>query len=769
MNRAKRDRSRWSATRRILSAGLPILLVAAGPPEQDAKRRELMTQESEIELGFLWNRDDSNAFGDYTGLRNQGWYVLGNVDIRHRTPWDAENPTYLRLRGLNLGLDSREILGEWEKPGSWGLFFEYDQIPKYWNEQGRIPFFKSGDSNFVLPAGWVAGQNAAGMPLLTSSLREVDSRYMRQSFGGGASVVLPENIDLSASYDHERKWGRYYTGATMGLTGGNPRAVTLPERVDQTTQTWEGALGWAIETLQLDLQYYGQYYNDHEEKVTWENPYLANAAWSPNAAYPSPANPCFGAPGCGLGQKHQPPDNWFHQIVASGGTNLPWWNTRVTTNAAFGWMLQDESFLPYTVNTSLLAPIGLPRNSLDGQIRTTLLNFQVHSEPTEKADLDLRYRYDDRDNQTPRDVYVYIRNDSENQQSISSDQARRNRPYSFTQHDVDFEAGYEIFDRTELTLLYDWTQTERDLQEAKRVWENGVGAELYSRPVSWFTARTHYRHSWRNHSNYKGVYPQWVGHSPQNLATFDPATDFENHPLLRKYYMAKAQTDEVGALFTLVPHERVAAGINVNWAQDDYYDTDIGLTDRETFSAGLDLSWAATDRLYTHAFYSYNRFVSEQESWSFNAIGGSQIPTATNPARIWEGKDKDYGHTVGTGFHLDLIPERLGLDTQYLFSWIRGTTGVDFGPTLGTDFPYPNERTRIHSTSVRLELQATEQIGMRVGYLFERMTTRDWALDGVEPGALSCSASSCAIVSGQRSPEDTTHLVTWSLVYSFFW
>jgi len=600
----------------------------------------------------------------------------------------------------------------------------------------------------------------------------VDSRYLRETFGGGVSAVLPENLDFSAAYDHLHRWGRYYTGATMGLTGGNPRAVTLPERVDETTQSWEAALGWAVDALQLNLEYYGSYYNNHEDSVTWVNPYrvpvnnLGVPQWNPNAGYPGPPDnpPCIGQPGCGLGRKAQAPDNHFNQLIASGGYNLPW-NTRITANAAFGWMRQDDRFLPFTVNSTLLAPIPLPRSRLDGQIDTTLLNFQVHSEPIEKTRFDLRYRYDDRNNETPRDTYVYIRNDSENQQAITSEEARVNRPYSYTQHHLDFEAGYMLFKRTELTLGYDWTQTERDLQEAKRVWENGVGAELYGRPVNWFTARTHYRHSWRDNASYKGVKPQFEGWSPEYLATFNPSTQFENHPLLRKYYMAKAQTDAVGALFTLAPIDTVGIGINVDWSHDDFTDTDLGLTDREVFTSGLDVSWAATERLYTHAFYSYDSFTSEQKSWSFNSTAG----TATNPARLWEGKDKDHGHTVGTGFHVDLIPERLGLDTQYLFSWVRGTIGVDFGPTLGADFPYPNERTRIHSASVSLDFQATEQIGMRVGYLFERMTTRDWALDGVAPGNLSCNANACVIPSGQQSPEDTSHLVSWSVYYKFFW
>lgn len=773
MKRAETGRPRRSAVRWILRVVPCALLVAvAASAADEEKKRELMTQESELEAGFFWNYDDSNAFGDFTGLAKDGWYVLGNGDIRHRTAWDDPNPLYLRMRGLNLGLDSREVFAEAKRPGWFGAFFNFDQIPKYWNEGGESFFFKEGDSAFSLPSNWV-GLTGPAYSVDPSFFRDVDARYLRRNIGGGVSAVLTPDIDLTGAYNQQQRWGRYYTGALMGLTGGNPRAVTLPERVDETTHTWDTALAYAADVLQLDLRYEGSHYVNHEDSVTWENAYLAPAAWNPNSGFP-PSAPCFNdgnpTPGCGLGRKHQAPENWFHQVVASGGYNLPW-NTRVTGNAAFGWMTQNDDLLPFTVNSALASPIPLPRDRLDGQINTTLLNFQVNSRPIENTRIDLRYRFDDRDNKTPRDTYVYIRNDSEDQATIDSEEARRNRPYSYTQHHIDLEGGYTFLPRTELTLAYDWTQTERDLQEAKRVWENGVGAEVYSRYLTWLTARAHYRHSWRDNASYKGVKPQWEGWSQEFLADFDPATDFENHPLLRKYYMAKAETDAVGALFTLAPIETVGIGINVDWAHDDFYDTDVGLTERKTFATGIDVSWSPVERLFTHAFYNYERFVSRQDSWSFS--GNNAVPDSQNPARRWEGKDKDRAHTVGTGFHLDVIPERLGLDTQYLFSYVQGFYGVNLGPALGADFPYPNTRTRIHSASVRLDFQATEQIGMRVGYLFERLSTRDWAIDGVGPTTIgdtgNCNANSCVIASGQRSPEDTSHLVSWSVYYKFFW
>jgi len=756
------------AARRLPRALAPVLTAVAvlwaqgaSAEDESAQRRELETLGSELELGLLWNANDSNAFGDFTGLADDGFYVLGNGVLRHRTAWDDPDPMVLNLRGLNLGLDSRQADAEWSRPGRYGAFFVFDQIPKYWNEFGRIPFFKQGDSAFVLPPGWVPGQNAAGMPLLASSLHEVESRSMRRIFGGGLSAVLPENLEGSAAYERQQKWGRLYQGAAMGLTGGNPRAVALPERIDETTHTWETALRYAAEALQLDLEYQGSRYVDHQGSVTWENPYLANAAWSPNAGYP-PSTPCFGSPGCGLGRKDQPPDNWFNQLIASGGYNLPWWNTRITGNAAFGWMTQNDSYLPYSVNSTLLVTTPVPRNSLNGRIDTTVINFQVDSRPIERLRLDLRYRFDNRDNQTPRNTYVYIRNDSENQQAIDSGQARVNRPYSYEQQHVDFEAGYELFRRTELTLGYDWTQTQRDFQEVNRVWENGVSAKLWSRPWSWLSARAHYRHGWRDNSGYDGVAPIYSGFSQQFLVGFDPTTEFENLPLLRKFYLAKVQRNEFGSLFTLTPIETVGIGVNVNWYRDNFDETQVGLTERDGITTGVDVSWSPIERLTTHAFYDYEKFTAHQNGWSFQNVAQS-----LNPERQWQGSDKDRAHTAGTGFHVDLIPERLGLDTQYLFSLVYGFIGVNPGPGLAAAFPYPNERTRIHDVSVRLDLQVTKQIGMRVGYLFERMTTRDWALNGVEPGGLNCSANSCVINSGQDSPEDSSHLVTWSIVYRF--
>ena len=44
------------------------------------------------------------------------------------------------------------------------------------------------------------------------------------------------------------------------------------------------------------------------------------------AGFQTPGGPiaaCVGVPTCGTGQRSVPPDNWFNQIIASGGYDLP--------------------------------------------------------------------------------------------------------------------------------------------------------------------------------------------------------------------------------------------------------------------------------------------------------------------------------------------------------------------------------------------------------------------------------------------------------------
>ena len=124
-------------------------------------------------------------------------------------------------------------------------------------------------------------------------------------------------------------------------------------------------------------------------------------------------------------------------------------------NAAFGWGTQSDDYLPYTINSNLSVPLGLPRSNLDGKLETRLVTARFVSNPLPKLGINIAYRWNERDNDSPVDTYFRVLSDSRNQ---SVNDARVNRPYSFEQHKVDADVSYRVYKRTKLTLMYEWTE-----------------------------------------------------------------------------------------------------------------------------------------------------------------------------------------------------------------------------------------------------------------------------------------------------------------------
>lgn len=791
-----------------LVAILPLLGVPAAAAEDDDEEDEqryleLTTQASELEAGFIYNDVDGKspfAFGNYTGLIDDQFYVLGNVDIYRRAPWDSDSSQYYRLRGLNLGLDSRYADAEYGLQGLFGLHFLYDELPVYKTETAQSFFLGKGSTSLTLPPGWVAGGRAddplpgdLGYPTafqdsISENLRQVDIDWKRRKYAGGVSLVLPANLDFDAEYIYETKKGTKLMGAIIGENGGDPRSVIIPERLNFNTQQINAGLRYGGEDLQLALEYYGSGFDNANRAQMWEVPYTARNAtdtafiWDPSAGFQGPPDGvtcAVGVMGCGMGSKGQMPDNWFHQIVAEGGYDLQH-RTRVTLSTAFSWMLQDQDFLPYSVNEDLVVTTPLPRGDLNGEIFTTIVDFGITSRPLDKLRLDAGYRFENRDNHTDRDTYTYITSDAADQGAPDGDTTRINLPYSLTRHQVTLDAGYQLPLRSELSLGYEWEQTQRDYQEVKKLWENTLSASLNGRPTSFMSSRINYEHTWRNNSGYKGSRPFVDGHTDVFIEdefdeltmmgeeceglTFDECI-WENHPLLRKFYLADLHRDSLSGLVSFVPHEDVTIAVNTGWRKDNYYESELGLTEFQSVSPGVDVSYAALDCLSTYAFYNYHWSRYKQNAWSFS--GNARIEQSMDPDRRWSSVEDVHTHTVGAGFDLDVIADRLSFGVDYLFSRSKGEIDMDRGPAL-TGLPFPDTLSRQHNVSVHTEYRFTKNFSTRVGYLFEKLQTKDWALDGVTPTSFECSNNACVIGAGQKSPGYTAHAVFWSLVYKFW-
>src|SRR3990172_8582033 len=83
--------------------------------------------ESSVSVGIgNWSNDRPQR-GIYDGMRDSGGYLLLDADILKR---DDATGTWLGLKARNLGVDNREIKGEWLRQGNIGLSLEYSRIPR---------------------------------------------------------------------------------------------------------------------------------------------------------------------------------------------------------------------------------------------------------------------------------------------------------------------------------------------------------------------------------------------------------------------------------------------------------------------------------------------------------------------------------------------------------------------------------------------------------------------------------------------------------------
>ena len=293
-----------------------------------------------VDAGLGYVTDSSKKFGDYTGLDEKGAFLDlgGNVSYR------GENGYFADLWGADLGLDSRRLYGQAGREGLYSLNVGYAEIPRHLTDGASTPFFGFGSSLLTLPPGFPAADTAS-MPL-AGTLQPVDIgfKYKRLDLGGTFIGEKGWSANLSLRHD-ERDGTRPVSGSFLST------ASQFVAPVNEKTDGAELTIAYATKQLQATVSYMFSSFRNDDTGVTWSNPFF-------------PA-----VPGATSGQLGLAPDNQFQQLRGTAAYDITP-TIRISGEAAFGRMTQNDGFLAPTVNT-ILAPTvpPLPANSLDGQDR----------------------------------------------------------------------------------------------------------------------------------------------------------------------------------------------------------------------------------------------------------------------------------------------------------------------------------------------------------------------------------------------------------------
>ncbi|MGB8274026.1 MAG: MtrB/PioB family decaheme-associated outer membrane protein [Alphaproteobacteria bacterium] len=710
---------------------------------------------SEVELGILYNTGNSFKHGEYTGLTENSPYAIGNFDVRLLSPYDSKDTDYVKMEGSNIGLDSREVMIEAGRQGSFGGYVHYNQIPKFLDDTSQTPFNNAGSTFQTLPHNWVGSGTTGNMTALIQDLKPVDLNYDRKQAGAGFTYNFAPNWEFKTDYQHEWKSGAKSVGAVIGNSGGNPRSVILAEPIDYMTDQATVAVSYADQRMQGELSYYMSVFQNEDSSLTWRIPFNNIAGWDAPVGYGNPN---------GFGRLGLPPDNSFHQINFSGGYNIdPPTRTRVNLDLSHGWMLQNQDFLPYTVNPQLTINTPLPRNSLDGKIDTTLVNLRLTSHPTSDIHLRGGYRYDDRDNQTPIDLYRYIGADSTNQTADpASDRNRYNRPYSYTQNKADIEGDYDFMPHTTGTLGYEFENIHRTFSEVSNTNEHTGLARFKTMPVDFVTLKGNVSYGARNGGAYDFPVPFYNGFSAEHIAAEDISVSWESVPALRKYYEADRNRTRFGADLILTPLDNVSFGFRGDFIRDKYPQSEIGLVRRDSDSYSIDVSYTPMNAVTAYAFYNLNLIENDQIGRSISGSSDAvKYNNSLDPTRDWYVNEADRIHTAGVGVDWKVIENTFDVAFDYTYSMAITDYSFFQGPAL-TSAAIPTITTRFHSAGMLGTYNMRKDIALKFGYRFESFSTHDWAVD--QEGYKSLANE---LTLFDSSPDYVDHIIAASVAFKF--
>lgn len=652
-----------------LSVLAAALLAAFGTARAADELTELSKPESTLSLGAGYVSDDNHFFGQYTGMNDMGAYGLLDFNIVSR---DEESGTWARLDGYNLGLENRELRFEHRRPGDWGYFVEYSQIPRYELYTATTAVTGIGTPNLAVPA--VA---TPGIPVELNSERD--------RVGFGFDKQLSSRFDVQIRVRNEQKSGERLFA--RGTTGGAGLFQFTPEPLDSSTSLIEAILGYTGDRLQLSGGYFGSIYDNHNTalNVTEVGGATGLATFTP----------------IGL-----PPDNQSHQLYLTGGYSFTG-STRSTFKVAYASATQDSTFITPAIT-------GDP--TLDGRVDTTQAQAGITSRATTNLSLLANVRYENREDRTPVRRYSSLA-------AATSTFNGDYEPRSIENTNGKIEAGYRLPLGFRVVGGVDYDRNDRFVP----YWLTGALASVSTRAETdelTYRAQLH-----RSLSETVNGYVT-LAHSDRNGSDFlttvrnDGSTGSN---LIAPLHLADRNRDKVRLSMDWTPIDRLTMQFIADSARDDYTartTEDLGPRHGDAKSYTIDASLLLGDAWQATAWVSRTDNRTEQATCeNANGAGGICPNTAADP--YWQVSMRNIGDAVGFGLRGQPFSKlELGADVQYS---AYHDEYRQFATTAGAVVPVvPDVTTLVTLVRLTAKYAIQKNAGVRLDYNYERWSSDDW-------------------------------------------
>jgi MtrB/PioB family decaheme-associated outer membrane protein len=732
------------AIRRLILAAFGVLGMAA--PAFSVEIGGLWV-EGEIEAGARFfveepSKTRSSKFLEYRDI-NEGLY-LENLRLRVFRPDESLS---FEFGGRQWGLQDQEYYLRAEQLGKWEFGFDWDQMRHIFSTNARMLATETSRGVFTLPT--------PRPPLaLYNSARELDEISVRWDTARIFLRLTPtEDLELIAEYTRIRKDG----DRPMGMAQGSPGSpfIEVLQPIEQTIHDFRLRGTLAREQWQIQFGYTLSLFLNDESRIVADNPCFGT---------PMPAGCGAGADTVSRGQSSLAPDNMAHTFSLSGGVNLPL-RTRLSGNFTYSLRLQNESFLPHTINPALSADpsLVLPRKSLNGNAQVFAFNLNATSRPLPlPVVFTAKYRlFDYRDLSDTIVFPGHVVND----RTLATEPRNAGR-WSYSKQDASLDARWKVLDRLSFTTGVGWERWDRnEHREVPVSDEFSAKGVLDYTPSDWLLVRASYLPSFRRIDQYNTR-----AHAEHAVVEDEVAAAQGQSLLLRKFDEAERNRQKVELQLQITPLETLSITPTVAYRWDDYIRSSLGLQEENAWSAGIDLNWAPVERLSFFAGYMHESIYQKQRSRSRPVTGTTTFDFVDFD---WLSINTDTIDTVHAGFKIALIPRKLDWKVNGSFSTATGETetrnpiGVTSGTAAQRDAarakPMPAFEDNLLRVESSLQYHFAKAWTASLIYVWESFSKHDWRTDSLNPFIPGVAA----IWLGNDQKNFSAHIIGATLRYRF--
>lgn len=724
--------------RKSLILSLVAALIAVAMPAFAGEGEFTLNLKSLVVGGRYVDLDSNSAkFNEYRDVSNGAAVPTLKIEGKN-----ADLARWMMIELYNVGQRDARYAMFYDVSGKYSFALDYNKIPHRYMNDATLLLEEVSPGNFLVAdpvqkslQGLIDAQYAISKPGVNfaflnglvepylATAQRLDVGIQRDRLAARVDFGKSGNFGWGLEYKHENRTGSRPFGAAFGF--GN--VVELPEPIDYDIDDAKLGAEWRLGKGALRFGYTYSKFENNVDRLYWDNPFRFTDS-TDASAYQAPSSSSVAGGSRGFAALN--PDNKRDGFYANGN-----WRFGKKTYLNFSLnefnLKQNEALTPFTLNTSILDPLGraatnlnlLPQATADRKVTVTNASADFGTRFAEAFSLRLRYRYYDYDNKgEPIDFEGYVR-----YHGVWEDIPREAEPFGYTRDSLSGEVGWELGKGMRLGLEYkmdSMDRIDRDVESA----DDDVLRLTFDGRLGNMVVRAAIEDGSRSTSAYEEDATM-----PAGARRFDEAEKDYNR------YNARLEWN---------PGEKWSFAVGVDDRKDEYNKSVFGLDSDEITTYNAELSFSLSEKSSLYAFYQVadrSVFMKSRQS------GGTP---SVSPLDNWEIAFDESNDYFGGGFTFGTEKVKVDLTA----SWAKSSGNADFsayvggqtltgrpaGTTNATDIPNYEDIESL-TAQAKVEYSLMKNVGLGFLYRYE-----DYSIDSFIIANLDDYLPAALLLNGNR-------------------